>query len=81
MEISDMPPKFKPSHKENIKGPDGRPTKRTRMKHYYLRQTSTEEIIDAINNGKRKHRNKFINELTRRGVKLVWKTPETITEQ
>ena len=46
-----------------------------------LRQTPTEEIIDAINNGKRKHRNKFINELTRRGVKLIWKTPETIAEQ
>jgi len=81
MEISDMPPKFKPSHKENIRGKDGRLTGRTVMKHYYLRNTSTEEIIDAINNGKRKHRNKFINELTRRGVKLIWKTPETIAEQ
>ena len=73
-----MPPKFKPSHKESIKGKDGRPTKRW---HYYLKQTPTQEIIDAINNGKRKHRNKFINELTRRGVKLVWKTPEPISEQ
>ena len=27
-----MPPKFKKSHKEYIKGPDGRSTKRTRMK-------------------------------------------------
>jgi|TARA_B100000902_G_scaffold380055_1_gene415024 hypothetical protein len=77
-----MPPKFKPSHKEYVKGPDGRPTKRTRMKHYYLAQTSTQEIIDGINKGKRKHRNKFINELTRRGVKLVWKTEDEIaTEQ
>jgi len=45
-----MPPKFKPSHKEYIKGPDGRPTKRTRMKHYYVGQVSTEDLIDAINN-------------------------------
>ena len=77
-----MPPKFKPSNKEYIKGPDGRPTKRTRMKHYYVGQVSTEDLIDAINNGKKKHKNKFINELTRRGVKLVWKTEKEIaTEQ
>ena len=51
------------------------------MKHYYVGQVSTEDLIDAINNGKPKHKNKFINELTRRGVKLVWKTPEKISEQ
>ena len=73
-----MPAKFKPSHKEMIKGQDGRPTKRWRMKLYYLKQTPTQEIIEAINKGKRKHRNKFINELNRRGVKLVWKTAEEI---
>ena len=77
-----MPAKFKPSHKENIRGKDGRLTGRTFMKHYYLRQTSTEDIIEGINKGKKKHRGKFINELTRRGVKLVWKTEEEIaTEQ
>ena len=77
-----MHPKFKKSHKEYIKGPDGRPTKRTRMKHYYVGQVSTEELIEAINKGKPKHKNKFINELTRRGVKLVWKTKDEIaTEQ
>ena len=77
-----MPPKFKPSHKEYIKGPDGRPTKRTRIKHYYVGQQSTEDLIKAINEGKKKHKNKFINELTRRGVKLVWKTENEIaTEQ
>ena len=47
-----MPAKFKPSHKEMIKGQDGRPTKRWRMKHYYLKQTPTQEIIEAINKGK-----------------------------
>jgi hypothetical protein len=73
-----MPPKFKPSAKENIRGKDGRLTGRTQIKHYYLKQTSTEEIIKAINTGKKKHRNKFVNELNRRGVKLVWKTEEEI---
>ena len=73
-----MPTKFKPSHKEYVKGKDGRPTKRVVMRHYYLRQTPTEDIIEAINKGKRKHRNKFINELNRRGVKLVWKTEEEL---
>ena len=71
-----MPPKFKPSHKEYIKGPDGRPTKRTRMKHYYVGQVSTEDLIDAINNGKPKHKNKFINEYSRtsskRNFKRIW---------
>ena len=75
-----MPAKFKPSHKVFVKGKDGRPTKRVIMQHYYLKQTSTDEIIEAINKGKRKHRNKFINELTRRGVKLVWKTEEEIAQ-
>lgn len=73
-----MPAKFKPSHKEYIKDRNNRATTRWRWKHYYLKQTSTEEIIDGINNGKRKHRTKFINELNRRGVKLVWKTEEEI---
>ena len=75
-----MPPKFKPSHKEYIKDRNNRPTSRWRWKHYYLKQTSTEDIIEAINNGKKKHRTKFINELNRRGVKLVWKEPEIIGE-
>ena len=73
-----MPAKFKPSHKEYVKGKDGRPTKRVIMRHYYLRQTPTDDIIEAINKGKRKHRNKFINELNRRGVKLLWKTEEEL---
>ena len=73
-----MPAKFKPSHKEYVKGKDGRPTKRVIMRHYYLRQKPTDDIIEAINKCKRKHRNKFINELNRRGVKLVWKTEEEL---
>ncbi len=76
-----MPPKFKPSVKEYIKHKTtGRATSRWRWKHYYLKQTPTEEIIDAINKGKKKHRGKMINELTRRGVKLQWKTEEELEE-
>ena len=76
-----MPAKFKPSHKEYIKDRNNRPTTRWRWKHYYCKQTSTEDLIKAINTGKPKHKQKFINELTRRGVKLVWKTPEEITTE
>ena len=76
-----MPPKFKPSHKAWIKGKDGRPSKRSYIQHYYVSGVSTEELIKAINEGKPKHKNKFINELTRRGVKLVWKTPTEITTE
>ena len=76
-----MPAKFKPSEKEYIKNKDGRRTDRWRWKHYYCKQTSTEDLIKAINTGKPKHKQKFINELTRRGAKLVWKTPEEITTE
>jgi len=76
-----MPAKFKPSEKEYIKNKDGRNTNRWRWKHHYCKNTSTEELIKAINTGKPKHKNKFINELTRRGVKLVWKTPKEIEEK
>ena len=70
-----MPPKFKPSVKEYIKSEKtGRPTNRWRWKHYYLKMTPTDEIIEAVNKGKKKHRTKFLNELVRRGVKLQWKT-------
>tara|TARA_B100001113_G_C20921864_1_gene540454 strand:- start:526 stop:759 length:234 start_codon:yes stop_codon:yes gene_type:complete len=75
-----MPAKFKPSEKQYIRNKDGRATNRWQWKHYYCKNTSTEDLIEAINKGKRKHRNKFINELTRRGVKLVWKTPEELAE-
>ncbi len=72
-----MPPKFKPSQKEYIKNAAGRPTNRWRWKHFYLRQTSTQEIIDAINNPKtKKHKTKFLNELVRRGVNVVWVVDE-----
>ena len=70
-----MPIKFKPSHKEYKRGVSASAQK---MKHYYMKTTPKQELIDYINssNAKPKIRQKCLNELTRRGVKLVWKRPE-----
>ena len=66
-----MPVKFKTSQTTFVKG-QGRKTQ-----HYYMKNTSTEELIDYINKGQKpKIKQKCRNELTRRGVKLVWKSPE-----
>tara|TARA_Y100001937_G_C7085786_1_gene315277 strand:+ start:721 stop:945 length:225 start_codon:yes stop_codon:yes gene_type:complete len=70
-----MPVKFKKSHKEYKRGVSASNQK---MKHYYMKTTPKQELIDYINsnNAKPKIRQKCLNELTRRGVKLVWKRPE-----
>ena len=66
-----MPVKFKPSQTTFVKGQG------TITQHYYMKNTSTEEQIDYINKGQKpKIKQKCRNELTRRGVKLVWKSPE-----
>tara|TARA_Y100000361_G_scaffold49712_1_gene43195 strand:+ start:537 stop:740 length:204 start_codon:yes stop_codon:yes gene_type:complete len=66
-----MPPKFKPSATELIRDSQGRSTGKTRLKHFYLHTTPTEEIVAAIKSGnKKKHHNKFKRELDRRGVAL-----------
>ena len=66
-----MPVKFKPSHKSFVKGQG------TKLEHFYIKNTSKGELIEYLNNsnGKPKIKQKCRNELTRRGVKLVWKTP------
>jgi len=66
-----MPVKFKPSHKSFVKGQG------TKLEHFYIKNTSKEELIEYLNNsnGKPKIKQKCRNELTRRGVKLEWKTP------
>ena len=64
-----MPTKIKPSEKEYIKDGNGRPTRMWRWKHYYLKQATTEEIQKKLVEGKKKHKNKLLNELHRRGVK------------
>jgi hypothetical protein len=40
--------------------------------HYYLKNTPTQEIVDAVGNSNTKPKNlqKFRNELTRRGVSV-----------
>ena len=65
-----MPVKFKQSIKETIKDANGRPTNMWKWKHFYLKEAKTEDIIKEIKDGKKKHRNKQMNELNRRGVKL-----------
>ncbi len=66
-----MPVKFKPSQTTFVKG-KGKVTS-----NFYIKNTSTQELIDYINKGQKpKIKQKCRNELTRRGVNLVWKTPE-----
>jgi len=78
-----MPAKFKPSERVYAKDARGRrmnthnPIKR--WKHYYLKTTPKQELFDAINSDrtKPKHRVKYINELVRRGIRIVWNKKET----
>jgi len=65
-----MPVKFKPSQTTFVKG-KGRVTN-----NYYIKNTPKEELIDYINKGQKpKIKQKCLNELTRRGINIVWKTP------
>jgi hypothetical protein len=62
-----MPIKFKPSQTTFVKG------RGTKTEHFYIKNTSTKELIDYINKGQKpKIKQKCRNELDRRGVKLVW---------
>ena len=50
-----------------------RNTKKTTMKHFYLKQTPVQELLKYINEGQKpKIKLKCRNELDRRGVKLNW---------
>ena len=65
-----MPVKFKPSQTTLVKG-KGRVTQ-----NFFIKNISKEELIDYINKGQKpKIKQKCMNELTRRGIKIVWKTP------
>jgi hypothetical protein len=65
-----MPVKFKPSQTTFVKG-KGKVTN-----HYFIKNTPKEELIDYINKGQKpKIKQKCLNELTRRGINIVWKTP------
>tara|TARA_B100001057_G_scaffold325796_1_gene325990 strand:- start:637 stop:852 length:216 start_codon:yes stop_codon:yes gene_type:complete len=68
-----MPTKFKPSSKKYVRG--GNP-KNAPIEHFYIKNTPKEELIKYINEGQKpKVKQKCRNELTRRGIKLVWKVP------
>ena len=64
-----MPIKFKPSEKRV-----DRNTKKVTIIHNYIKQMSKDSLFEYINssNPNRKRRAKCINELQRRGIKLVW---------
>ena len=63
-----MPAKFK----ESVKLVVDRQSRKMKTVHYYLKNTPTQEIVDAVGNSNTKPKNlqKFRNELTRRGVSV-----------
>ena len=65
-----MPTKIRPSQKESIKDATGRPTGMRQWKHFYLKQATTEEILKELKDGRKRNRNKLLNELHKRGVKF-----------
>lgn len=74
-----MPAKFKSSEQiiNRVRGQKmstASPVKK--YKHYYLKQTPKAELFTAINSPrtKPKNRQKFVNELIRRGIKIDWFT-------
>ena len=69
-----MPTKFKKNGVEFIRGERGTKPKQV-VKKYFITQMPKAELIDYINNanGLPKIKQKCRNELTRRGVELVWK--------
>ena len=74
-----MPAKFKQSERVYDRNARGvrmnthNPVKK--MKHHYLKNQSKETLFAEINkyNVKPKQRQKFLNELARRGVVVVWR--------
>jgi hypothetical protein len=73
-----MPAKFKPSEREYSRNAFGRmntvQSKAKKLIHHYLKCQSEKTLLDAINadRTKPKHKQKYRNELTRRGIKLVY---------
>jgi len=64
-----MPAKFKPTEKTL-----DRRTKQYTTEHFYLKQTPVAELLKSINGEytKPKQKQKCRNELSRRGIKLVY---------
>ena len=72
-----MPMKFKPSQKVYKRGVAASSLP---MQHFYMKQTPKKELFDYINssNAKPKIRQKCLNELTRRGIKVEWVSKESV---
>ena len=67
-----MPVKFKPSQTTLVKG-QGKFTQ-----NFYIKNTPKQELIDYLNKGQKpKIKQKCLNELTRRGIEIVWVKPES----
>tara|TARA_B100001564_G_C20635605_1_gene669549 strand:+ start:1223 stop:1432 length:210 start_codon:yes stop_codon:yes gene_type:complete len=68
-----MPIKFKDDYKKY-----DRMTKKTTVEKYFIKNTPKQELFDYINssNAKPKIVQKCMNELTRRGIKVVWSEVE-----
>lgn len=78
-----MPAKFKSSERLYQKNAMGRRmdtagSKNKKWKHHYLKNQSKETLFAEINkhNVKPKQRQKCLNELTRRGVVVVWRAKD-----
>lgn len=63
-----MPAKFK----ESVNVVVDRQSRKMKTVHYYLKNTPTQEIVDAVGNSNTKPKNlqKYRNELTRRGISV-----------
>ena len=68
-----MPTKLKPS--QVVKD---RNTGKLNTQHFYIKQTPKDELFEYINNksGKPKIKQKCLNELARRKIKVEWVKPE-----
>jgi|TARA_Y100001973_G_C5208026_1_gene343125 hypothetical protein len=69
-----MPPtKLKPSAASF-----DRKTGKTTITHYYIKTISKDELFKELNNHntKPKIKQKILNELVRRGIKIVWRPKE-----
>ena len=77
-----MPAKFKPSERiiNRVRGQrmNTASSKNKKYQNYWLKNTAKQELFDAINSSrtKPKHKQKFRNELVRRGIKIEWLTQE-----
>ena len=75
-----MPAKFKPSERvvNKVRGQrmNTASSKNKKYQNYWLKNTAKQELFEAINSSrtKPKHRQKFVNELVRRGIKIEWFT-------